>query len=229
MRDKKIDDLFRRIVQEDAKEQSRRLKEERTEREAIPAESRARFEALLNEKLSKEQPAKRAKTTPWWTPRKIVAAAAMLFVAILMIPMTTEAGRRRITELISTVTSRYTEYRLSNQDKIVLENREFIIGYIPEGFVKTDDFSFNYGTTASYHYEKKDNPDIFFDFDVTSGEMAVDTEGATLERVMIGEEEGTLIMEDGYNMVVWSIDGWIFDLGGWIEKEEVLKMARSVK
>lgn len=226
----KVDDLFRRIVREDAKVQSELLMEREKElnRNPVYRQDRARFEKMLNEKLAK-------KDTFSWMPRftrapkrfAVAVAAAVFVIALAILPATSEAVRERITKLIERITSQHTEYQLVSDEDITVAKKRFAPTYVPDGFILMQDF---YGAgTIDLYYENSEGK--YFDIGVTliGGTLQVDTEGANIEPIAIWGEEGKIITKDDITSIIWSKEDRIFDVYGTIDREELIKIAESIK
>ena len=128
MSEKQIDALFRKIVQNDAEEESRKLVEQRKEnpRDAVPELSRARFEKMLDRELSdsasKKEKERRIGLSK--TAKRIIAAAAACFVVMFGLMMSSEAVRGRITQFFVTLTHGNAKIELDNTDELPPSEKE---------------------------------------------------------------------------------------------------------
>lgn len=224
MRKSKGDALLERIVFEAAKEKSAAIRQEEIElnKEPIPEEARARFMRELD-KVYPEGGKKRNKA-PIRIPRRAIAIAiACVVMVIVLIPATSEAVRRRMNELIKKVFPKYTEYQL-DEEVLGYDGKYYIPTYIPEGFSQIESES-----KHTLSYRNKD--EAYIDIEIASGSSVVqiDTEGAVVESVFIGEESGEMISKDGWVCVIWSTEENIFTVGGFLPKEDILSVARNLK
>lgn len=224
MRKSKGDALLERIVFEAAKEKSAAIRQEEIElnKEPIPEEARARFMRELDKAYP--EGGKNRNKAPIRIPRRAIAIAiACVVMVIVLIPATSEAVRRRINELIKKVFPNYTEYQL---DKEVLgyDGKYYIPTYIPEGFTQIESES-----KHTISYRNKD--EAYIDIEIASGSSVVqiDTEGAVVESVFIGEESGEMISKDGWVCVIWSTEDNIFTVEGTLSQAEILSIARNLK
>ena len=220
----KEDALFQKIVFEAAKVKSADLEKRATElnKEPIPEEARARFMRELD-KVYPEGGKKRNKA-PIRIPRRAIAIAiACVVMVIVLIPATSEAVRRRMNELIKKVFPKYTEYQL-DEEVLGYDGKYYMPTYIPEGFSQIESES-----KHTLSYRNKD--EAYIDIEIASGSSVVqiDTEGAVVESVFIGEESGEMISKDGWVCVIWSTEENIFTVGGFLPKEEILSVARNLK
>lgn len=224
MRKSKGDALLERIVFEAAKEKSAAIRQEEIElnKEPIPEEARARFMRELD-KIYPEGGKKRNKA-PIRIPRRAIAIAiACVVMVIVLIPATSEAVRRRMNELIKKVFPKYTEYQL-DEEVLGYDGKYYIPSYIPEGFTQIESES-----KHTLSYRNKD--EAYIDIEIASGSsvIQIDTEGAVVESVFIGEESGEMISKDGWVCVIWSTEENIFSVNGFLPKEEILSIARNLK
>lgn len=190
--------------------------------EPAASEARARlFAAIENNK--KKPP----KERHWYTPtaKKVAIAIASVIILLIMIPSTTEAGRKWLTELIGKVFPSFTEYHLSDYEKVPNSGiRKYSLGYIPDGFsIEIEDYDEN---GYSLVYMNEDGQ--FFRLDVipSSGVLQIDTENAdSIEQVFVNGEQAELVTKKEMTSIVWSSDEMIFVLDGNIDKMELIKIA----
>ena len=194
--------------------------------EPAASEARARLFAAIEK--NKKKP---SKERHWYTPtvRKVAIAVASVLILLIMIPSTTEAGRKWITALIGKVFPTHTEYSLTDYEKVPNSDvRHYTLGYVPQGFrLVSEDFD-NTGSTSLY----TDNNDHYIGFDVVgpTGVVHINTENAQRkETVYIGDEVGTLISCDGILTIIWSTDECIFIVdGNNVDENELLKISNHI-
>ena len=228
MRKSKEDALFEKIVFEAAKVKSAELEKQAIElnKEPIPKEARTRFLQELDKVYPEGGKKKRAKTAVRVPRRAIAIAIACVVLVIVLIPATSEAVRRRINELVKKVMPQYTEYQL-DEEILGFDGKTYVPTYIPEGFTKIKSESDELTHTLTYRNEDGDYFDITISHSSTVTQL--NTEGAVVESVFIGEEYGELITKADFSGVIWSSEINIFTVDGELSKEEVLKIARNLK
>ena len=231
MSEKQIDALFRKIVQNDAEEESRKLVEQRSENpgDAVPELSRARFEKMLDCELSDSASKKEKKHHIGLskTAKRIIVAAAACFVVMFGLMMSSEAVRGRITQFFVTLTHGNAKIELDNTDELP-PAEEVIYGltYVPEGYRLVRE-SHEIGQQLRYQKGEEE----LFDFDVlTNGSVSyLNTENAIkTEHTTMHGEEALLILHEDWATITWSNDQYIFQIGGTLSEEEVLKIADGV-
>lgn len=228
MQKRKEDALFRKIVFEAAKVKSADLERQAIElnKEPIPEDARARFMRELD-KMYPESTTKRRAKMPIRIPRRGIAiAAACIVLTVFLIPATSEAARRRISELIKKVMPHYTEYQL-DQEIFGFDGKYYVPTYIPNGFVQFQSESIKSMHIASY----RDENDVRFDITIASSVavLQLNTEDAAIETVVIGDEYGEFITKNEWSCVIWSTETNIFAVDGELSREEMLKVARNIK
>ena len=62
-----------------------------------------------------------------------------------------------------------------------------------------------------------------------NGSMTIDTENATIEKIMINEQEAFFSSNSNVNILVWHDGDFSYRLSGTIDKNEMVKIAKSSK
>lgn len=220
------DELFRAAVLDAARKDGLALLEEdmKTQSDPISEEARYRFQQMLDEKTRIKKHPHRAhvfsKKARW------ISIAAAAIAVLFLLPMTTEAGRNRVTELITKLFPRYAESSLLDSDKTpVSEFIQYAPEYVPQGFTlvsETDD------EIVERVYANEEGQYFAFTVANPTAVIQVDAENGKSEKIIISGEEGILV-ETEMISIIWSTDKAIFTLNGNLEKEEMLKIASSVK
>lgn len=193
--------------------------------EPASQEARARLFAAIEKKK------KPSKERHWYTPtaKKVTIAVASVVIFLVMIPSTTEAGRKWITSLIGKVFPTHTEYSLTDYEKVPnSEAKRYTLGYVPEGYHLDSEKSS--ATSFNALYWAANDHFIVLDVMGPTGVAHIDTENAErIDTVHIGDEAGTLIVCDGITTIVWSYDELVFMLGANdLEEAEILQIANSI-
>lgn len=228
MRKRKEDALFKKIVFEAAKVKSADLEKQAIElnKEPISEEARARFMRELDRMYPKDAKERHVRTPIRFPRRGIAIAAACIVLVIVLIPATSKAVRRRINELIKKVMPQYTEYRF-DEEILGFDGKTYVPTYIPDGFSQIGSESSEFEYILSY----QNSNDEYFDIMIScsSAVLQLNTEDTDRETVVIGDEYGEFITKDGWSCVIWSTETTIFTVDGELSREEMLKVARSIK
>ncbi|HKM01297.1 MAG TPA: DUF4367 domain-containing protein, partial [Sedimentibacter sp.] len=106
-------------------------------------------------------------------------------------------------------------------------NEKYFPHYLPEGYEINSTFINDGGVEISY-INKNDEIFIYSYFDKNS-KAGINTENTTETSVLINGLEGSIFSKDGYRILVFKSDEYIFIIEGHIEKEEIIKIAKSIK
>lgn len=231
MSEKQIDALFRKIVQNDAEEESRKLVEQRSENpgNAVPELSRARLEKMLDRELA-DSPSKKEKEHRIGlskTAKRIIVAAAACFVVMFGLMMSSEAVRGRITQFFVTLTHGNAQVELDNIDELP-PAEEVIYGltYVPEGYVLISE---THGFGQRLTYKKSEDELFHFEVNTANAISVYDTESAIkVEHITMHGEEALLIVHEDLATITWSNEQYLFCVDGTLSEEEVLKIATGV-
>ena len=97
--------------------------------------------------------------------------------------------------------------------------------YVPEGFILENAQNLIIQQLKRYSCDDK-----YINFTQAYDPVAqVDTEGANVKKIYIGNSEGILICEDDITCIIWNIDEIVFQLEGSCETEEIIKVAEGIK
>lgn len=97
--------------------------------------------------------------------------------------------------------------------------------YVPEGFILENAQNLIIQQLIRYSCDDK-----YINFTQVYDPVAqVDTEGANVKKIYIGNSEGILICEDDITCIIWNIDEIVFQLEGSCETEEIIKIAEGIK
>ena len=101
--------------------------------------------------------------------------------------------------------------------------------YIPKGFLLIHESSDN--ISGMYTYRNYDGYIIDYEQHwINDGlQMMIDTEGVETENIKIGTIDGIYFENKGYRNIIWRNDKYLFHLSSKISKEELLKIAESIK
>lgn len=99
------------------------------------------------------------------------------------------------------------------------------IGYIPDGFIKTDEFISD--STTTYSYSESDKWFTVTKVKLDSG-MTFDEENQ-IERITINNVEYLYSYSSDANNLLWNNGQYSFNLIGNLDKDQLLKIAESVR
>jgi hypothetical protein len=149
-----------------------------------------------------------------------------------------DAARTKLLNMILRVEDEYTSIKLEkNKNGNVLNNSIYINWenayaptYMPDGY-SIHNIS-NTGNMRFIEYlnessDMNDKPIVFMQMPVEANGI-VDTEDAKVTNIKIHDNDGIMIEKGERIIVIWHNDEYLFDLSGYEDKSEILKVAESV-
>ena len=120
----------------------------------------------------------------------------------------------------------FSRYKLTESNNNTV-NGEITVGYIPEGFELTNEHTNLKSITYDY---MKDNDWLTISKLSSSTKIEFDTETGSIENMEYNGQTYTLYVdENNHNYLVWNKNDYIYQVDGTISKEELLKIAETVK
>lgn len=160
--------------------------------------------------------------------RKLSGKAIKIFLiaAILLAAATTAFAIPSCREFIVKQFSDHSEYYVSDT-KNAKKVESLKLGYIPEGFEKTEDYKLDY----LYRFSYKNNQKYFnVDKHKMDAEINFDTEKYNSENIEInGIQSIYFTSSDKEYGIIFNNGEYIFIISGNIEKNELVKIAQNVK
>lgn len=143
-----------------------------------------------------------------------------------------EAFRIKLFNMIIDINNRYSEFTFEAEDSCTNDTvgedlNGYYPSYIPEGY-KIDELE-EYDFNQKIKFKTEDNKYLYFNQKKLETAYQVDTENAKVSTIYINEEKAILSIKNEYSIIVWANGEYTFSINGQLEKEEIVKMARSVK
>lgn len=162
------------------------------------------------------------------TIRRTLAIAAL--VAALMFTMLMAASadfRERVIQWIVETYEQYSMFKIESREKPVFASpTSFAFNYLPEGAELTDSVEDEY--YAEYEYDVGGTQYIDILIFPVGQQVYVDTEGAEIRPLQVGNLEGYWFSKDTLRYVCFEMDGCQFSVCGTVDIEELIKVANSV-
>ena len=98
--------------------------------------------------------------------------------------------------------------------------------YIPEGFELVDEMVDDLGVYDEY---QKNKNYIQFSQEVSEAHVAIDSEDMNREEVTVQGYQGQLNSKKGKTILIWATGEYVFTLSSDLDKEEVVKIAESIR
>lgn len=158
----------------------------------------------------------------------LLLATSILFATI----MNVEALKTRFIKIIKEVYDELTSFSFivenDNRDNLDIHFKIMEPEYIPNGFKKIEVDELYTIRIISYENEKGDVI-IYQQNYITNGKIILDTEHANIENVKINNYQGQIISKNETNQLVWLSEEYYFNILSTLEKEELIKIAESLK
>lgn len=186
-----------------------------------------RFERKMNKLIRQE------KRTPFMRAfinySKRVVVIILIFITIAFATtISVEAYRVKFFEIVTEVWEEFTSIIFRSKDYI--NNNQLIPAipeYIPKGFSILEESTNDHRYRVIYISEN--NKEIFYEQRVLSyGEIILDTENIETETMEMANQTVTLFTSKGVNQVYWSNDSYSYTLISSINKDEVIKIVKSI-
>lgn len=172
----------------------------------------------------------KAKRRPVWTQAaRIAAMIALACVLTFGSFMAVSAEfRERVIEWIVETYEQYSVFEIKGDENVDTANPlGYTFTYLPEGAklidkIEDDDF-------ADYGYEVNGTQEIDITICPANYRVYVDTEGAEIHPLQIGDLEGYWLSKDALRYVCFELDGCQFSINGTVDIDELMKVAASVE
>ena len=164
------------------------------------------------------------------TVGKRVASIVVVFILCLFITVFSVKALRE--PFINFVVETYEKFTSIFVEKDTLdENIEFKVmtpQYIPEGYVAGEPL--NDENSYMCIYSNSDGTDLIYTQNLNGGwQGTIDTENSDYEKIKINSFEGIYYINKGMDCLVFNDGIYTFHFSGYISKDEIIKIAESVK
>lgn len=211
--------------------------DELEEQISFPPELDARIKKLLSRYNMKVN-----LKTAWNTTTKVFPKVAtfffVIFISFTILVTSVNAVRATVLNFIIEARKEYTNINLK-EDGLDASQQEisgippewkdvYVPTFVPAGFRITKAESLTF--TKIVHYANDHGQLIVFQ--QHHGEninIGVDTENAVSERILINGQEGLLVEKNGRTTLIWHNNDFLYSLMSEIDKNELIKMAESIK
>lgn len=121
----------------------------------------------------------------------------------------------------------FSRYKLTESNNNAV-NGEITVGYIPEGFKLTNEQES--ARTMMNDYYNSNGEFFIISKSSSSTEVDLDTEIGITERVIVNNISYSYYVDkENYNYLVWTKNDYVYHVNGTISKDELLKIAETVK
>ena len=145
-------------------------------------------------------------------------------------------ARKAIGGWIKKTVGAYTQYELKNDTNKSLADgvKYYELTYIPEGYVFDPEYSQQTGASAYITYVCEDCDKLLrFDYKrFYADDLYMDTSGEIMQKIMVNNRPAdyyTSADGQGASTIVWGVDETLFIVSGYFDKDELIRIANSVK
>jgi len=171
----------------------------------------------------------RSKVQP--LSKRVAIFIAIALVGIFVTTMSVEAFRIKLFNIVTEVTDKYTKVSIveieNGLDSQIDWDSYYAPEYIPEGYTYSN--SEYFGEIKIIYYSDASGKEIQFSQTPVNPEYQIDTEDAVVTEVIINAEKGILVEKEGQLTLIWMTDEKTFHIIGEMERDEIIKMAESLK
>ena len=163
--------------------------------------------------------------------KRVAIFIAIALVGIFVTTMSVEAFRIKLFNIVTEVTDKYTKVSIVETENGLVSQIDwdsyYAPEYIPEGFNYS--YSENFGEIKIIFYSDAADKEIQFSQTPVNPEYQIDTEDAVVADVIINAEKGILVEKEGLLTLIWTTDERTFHIIGETDRDEIIKMAKSLK
>ncbi|WP_417204726.1 DUF4367 domain-containing protein [Acetoanaerobium sticklandii] len=184
-----------------------------------------------NEQLKKQDQKRKFRSRVQLLSKRVAIFFAIALVGIFVTTMSVEAFRIKLFNIVTEVTEKYTKVSIVETENSLESQIDWESYYLPEYITErfTYSKSENFGDIKIVFYSDAKGKEIQFSQTPVNPEYQIDTEDAVVTDVTVNGEKGILIEKEGLLTLIWTTDEKTFHIIGEIEKDEIMKMAKSLK
>jgi len=184
-----------------------------------------------NKQLKKLDQKRKFRSKVQLLSKRVAIFIAIALVGIFVTTMSVEAFRIKLFNIVTEVTDKYTKVSIveieNGLDSQIDWDSYYAPEYIPEGYTYSN--SEYFGEIKIIYYSDASGKEIQFSQTPVNPEYQIDTEDAVVTEVIINAEKGILVEKEGQLTLIWMTDEKTFHIIGEMERDEIIKMAESLK
>jgi hypothetical protein len=167
------------------------------------------------------------------TGRKVAAILVIFAFTLSTVMIRVEAVRRPVFQFFTEIYEEFSSVIFPNAGEDFPEKIEKIYEpkYTPEGYVLSEVTELT--VTVQYVYSNNIGDELIFMQYVISSNILnadnVDIQKAFSEKIIVGRKEALFYSVKNVNNLIWTDNGYGYQINGWIQKEEMIKMMESVQ
>jgi hypothetical protein len=184
-----------------------------------------------NEQLKKQDKKRKFRSWVQLLSKRVAIFFAIALVGIFLTTMSVEAFRIKLFNIVTEVTEKYTKVRIIETENGLESQLDWDAYYAPEYIPEGHNYSNseNFGEIKIIFYSNVAGKEIQFSQTPVNPEYQIDTEDAIVTEIIVNAEKGFLAQKEGLLTLIWTNGERTFHIIGEIEKDEIIKMAESLK
>lgn len=184
-----------------------------------------------NKQLKKLDQKRKFRTRVQLLSKRVTIFIAITMVGIFVTTMSVEAFRIKLFNIVTEVTEKYTKVSIVETENGLESQIDWDTYYAPEYISEgyTYSKSENFGDIKIIFYSDTTGKEIQFSQTPVNPEYQIDTEDAVATNVIINAENGILVEKEGLLTLIWTTGEKTFHIIGEMERDEIIKMAESLK
>ncbi|MCH5209334.1 MAG: DUF4367 domain-containing protein [Oscillospiraceae bacterium] len=160
--------------------------------------------------------------------RYLMRCACILLIVVVVVSVSVfsvNAWRAKFLNFIMKSEEPNTNYHFDDGEAGFYSDDDINIGYIPNGFIQLDNMQLNENIFLLFK-----NQEQYFILTIQNADTIsnVDTEGAFVEELTLSDKDVIFINKDSVKTLIWGDEQHSYMLYGNIEKNELIKIAKSV-
>ena len=163
--------------------------------------------------------------------KRVAIFITIALVGIFVTTMSVEAFRIKLFNIVTEVTEKYTKVSIvateNGLESQINWDSYYVPEYIPGGYTYSN--SENFGEIKIVFYSDAKGKEIQFSQTPVNPEYQIDTEEAVVTEETVNGEKGILVEKEGLSTLIWTTGEKTFHIIGEIERDEIMKMAESLK
>lgn len=184
-----------------------------------------------NKQLKKLDQKRKFRSRVQLLSKRVAIFIAIALVGIFVTTMSVEAFRIKLFNIVTEVTDKYTKVSIVETENGLESQIDwdsyYAPEYIPEGYTYSN--SEYFGEIKINFYSDASGKEIQFSQTPVNPEYQIDTEDAVVTEVIINAEKGILAQKEGLLTLIWTTDEKTFHIIGEMERDQIIKMAESLK
>ncbi|MDW7662683.1 MAG: DUF4367 domain-containing protein [Bacillota bacterium] len=184
-----------------------------------------------NKQLEKQHQKRKFSSRVQLLSKRVAIFFAIAVVGIFVTTMSVEAFRIKLFNIVTEVTEKYTKVSIVETENGLESQIDWESYYLPEYIPEryTYSKSENFGDIKIVFYSDAKGKEIQFSQTPVNPEYQIDTEEAIVADVTVNGEKGILVEKEELLTLIWTTDEKTFHIIGEINKDEIIKMAESLK